>query len=114
VLDYKPPSTEGPGAIRGRFYADRLGTEVPGSSHSGRAPSYRLMRQAGWRRGATLYFSDSAALTAVADDANNLSERMLKLMFQTPGGRACSALDGCPLRHSALPAQRLGHTIVTT
>jgi len=47
--------------------------------------SVRLMPRGGRRRVPTLHFSDRQALTAVADDANSLSARMFKLIFQTPG-----------------------------
>lgn len=56
--------------------------------------SVRLARRGRRRNVATLHFSDPNALTAVADDANNLSARMFKLVFQTPGVLAGSEPAG--------------------
>jgi hypothetical protein len=46
--------------------------------------SARLRRKDGVRR-LTLHFSDPSALTAVADNADDLNARLFKLMLKTPG-----------------------------
>ncbi len=56
-----------------------------GDVPSGLIASVRLTRRGRRGRVPTLHFSDPSVLTAVADDANNLSARMHRLMFSTPG-----------------------------
>jgi hypothetical protein len=63
------------------------------SSPPGVIASIRLIRREG-KKVPTLHNTDRAALTATADDASNLTVRMFRLMFRTPGVLAGnSAID---------------------